>query len=1029
MRVGNPLAFRPGPVTFWSAVIYLAVVIPLIYVHETVPPAPADDALARGLNLTEAWADLQSITSSYHPYNSHENDRVRDYFLERAKHILESHGVDYSLQTLGGDAHNDGSATSLSKHRARDAHPTGGAPVVTIFDDRLSNVTYTAKSTRGWAGQYFEGSNIYVYIHGKDDPQGNWWLSEQTSPKSRRTGGVLINCHFDSVSTGYGATDNGVACVSMLQLLSYFTTEDRQPNNGIVLLFNNAEEDGLLGARAFAYSPLLRFCHTFVNLEGAGAGGRAMLFRTTDLEMAKAYSGSPHPFGSVVAANAFERGVIKSYTDYSVFADVYGQRGLDIAFYAPRSRYHTQEDDARHTSVRSVWHMLSAALASTETLSRTTGSDFDGPRSDGRKDLVQNGRPTEGVWFDWFGDAWAAFPLRGLFAWSLTLLVATPLVLFLVTYLLIRSDKYYFFAREVQLDDESVGLKGWRGFVRYPLTLIFAAGLTVSSVFLLAKINPLIVYSSSYAVWAMTMSLFFFSFWLIARGASFVRPTALQRGFAIVWLYIITWVVQVFNAVAEDRMHIGALYFVVFFHTAVFVSLLITLLELFALPSKEDYAIQLEDSDGQSESMVRHGEQSGSGEDERREHGEAEGESDAESAHETTPLRGNESGYGASEGHTTFGNTYRRSVAAGSRLTHKSQGQAPHEREQSWADRLPNWTWLIQLLFLAPVHVIILGNLGLVQTTAMGMTGVDGSSLLTPLMAIGIVGILILLPLTPFIHRVTHHIPVFLLFVFIGTLIYNLVAFPFSVNNRFKFRFQQTVNLDEGTNVVQLSGLEQFVRPVMASLPTAGGKYIDCQKTDGDSLVDCRYDASTLPPDPANGKELERVVTVEAERSPDGRSARLQIHALNSRICYLDTSRPVYGFSVEGGGKRDDRFGTFPADGLQRLQIWRRTWDGAWNVTLQLSQDGFSRVEDGTALGDTTGPAREAGNGELKFRSVGAAANNSLEVSVSCAWDDANEAAKIPAFHEIIRFMPDWAVVTKQATGLVLVRRTVKFGA
>lgn len=400
---------------------------------------------------------------------------------------------------------------------------TAKAPGVTIFDDRISNVTYTFSSASGWIGQYFEGSNFYVYIHGKEDPEGDWWQSEVGLTASRRTGGVLVNCHFDSyvvaglllplclslnfisrVSTGYGATDDGMSCVSMLQLLSYFTSEGRQPKSGIVLLFNNAEEDGLLGARAFGYSPLLKFCHTFVNLEGAGAGGRAMLFRTTDLQTAEAYGTSPHPFGSVVAANAFERGVIKSGTDYEVFASAFGQRGLDIAFYEPRSRYHTEEDDARHTSIDSIWHMLSAALASTERLSKTTSTTFNGPRSDGRKDLVQNGRPTEGVWFDWFGSAWAAFPLRGLFAWSLTLLVATPLVLLVVTYLLIRNDKHYFFARDIkmhsELNEDPVALGGWRGFFRFPLALVFAGASTVASVYLLAKFNPLIVYSSGYAV-------------------------------------------------------------------------------------------------------------------------------------------------------------------------------------------------------------------------------------------------------------------------------------------------------------------------------------------------------------------------------------------------------------------------------------------------------------------------------------------------------------------------------------------------
>jgi hypothetical protein len=295
-----------------------------------------------------------------------------------------------------------------------------------------------------------------------------------------------------------------MSCVSMLQLLSYFTLKGRQPKNGIVLLFNNAEEDGLLGARAFGYSPLLHFTHTFVNLEGAGAGGRALLFRTTDLQAAKAYSKSPHPLGSVVAANAFERGVIKSATDYEIFADIFGQRGLDIAFYEPRARYHTNQDDTRHTSVNSIWHMLSAALASTEHLSKTTGTIFNGDRSDGNSDLVQNGKQAEGVWFDIFGAAWVVFALRGLFAWSLTLLVATPLILIAFTYILARKDKYYFFARDIKMhhdiNDDPVVLGGWKGFFRFPFALAFAGALTIASTLLIAKFNPLIIYSSGYAV-------------------------------------------------------------------------------------------------------------------------------------------------------------------------------------------------------------------------------------------------------------------------------------------------------------------------------------------------------------------------------------------------------------------------------------------------------------------------------------------------------------------------------------------------
>lgn len=102
MRCQNPFAFRPGPVSFWTTVIYLALVIPLIYVHETVPPAPSDRSLYQGLNLTEAWLDLQTISRAFHPYNSHENDVVRQFLIDRTKEILDRNSMPYTTETIGG---------------------------------------------------------------------------------------------------------------------------------------------------------------------------------------------------------------------------------------------------------------------------------------------------------------------------------------------------------------------------------------------------------------------------------------------------------------------------------------------------------------------------------------------------------------------------------------------------------------------------------------------------------------------------------------------------------------------------------------------------------------------------------------------------------------------------------------------------------------------------------------------------------------------------------------------------------------
>lgn len=180
MKCQNPFSFKPVQVTFWTTAIYLAVIIPLIYVHETVPSAPSDRSLYQGLNLTEAWHDLQNITGAFHPYNSRENDRVRDFLIERSKEIVTRNNVPFEVNKLAGIPSEDVSSSD--------------APLVTIFDDLTSNVT---KITRRGAS-YFEGSNFYVYIRGTEDPSGDWWNIESDHKKTHRTGGVLVNCHFDS---------------------------------------------------------------------------------------------------------------------------------------------------------------------------------------------------------------------------------------------------------------------------------------------------------------------------------------------------------------------------------------------------------------------------------------------------------------------------------------------------------------------------------------------------------------------------------------------------------------------------------------------------------------------------------------------------------------------------------------------------------------------------------------------------------------------------------------------------------------
>ena len=96
---------------------------------------------------------------------------------------------------------------------------------------------------------------------------------------------VLINCHFDTKPGAPGATDNMISCASMLEIVRVMSQAPAL-RNGIVFLFNGAEELGLHGAHGFVKGDggkghrWAKNLRCFINLEGAGAGGKAILFQT-----------------------------------------------------------------------------------------------------------------------------------------------------------------------------------------------------------------------------------------------------------------------------------------------------------------------------------------------------------------------------------------------------------------------------------------------------------------------------------------------------------------------------------------------------------------------------------------------------------------------------------------------------------------------------------------------------------------------------------------------------------------------------
>jgi hypothetical protein len=1004
-------------VTFVTVIVYLGVFIPLLIVHETVPSAPSDPTLYRGLNLTEAWLDLTQLTDGYHPFNSRRNDEIRNWIMQRVESILDSNHVSWDSETSSGGTKQVDAALMGTEERTY--QPESGTfesavervrkrsavPAVTIFNDLQANYTSTALTRIGASGRrngistYFEGSNVIVYIRGTEDEEGKWWnTSDFRSLKMHGRGGVMVNAHFDSVSTGFGATDDGVGVITALQLIKYFTTPGNTPKKGVVALFNNGEEDGLYGAKAFLSHPMAKFVHTFLNLEGAGAGGRATLFRSTDTEVTRAYASSRHPFGTVVSADGFSLGFVRSETDYVIFR-AEGYRGLDVAFWEPRARYHTNQDDTKHTSKDSLWHMLSASVETMRYLTSDVSSTFTGPRGDGANGKVKNGRGTDGVWFDLFGSFFAVFALRTLFAWSLTLLIASPLILLLVTFVLVKKDKFYFFAGSVKPvghETEAVSLKGWRGASRFPIALIAAGAVTVGAAFLVVKYNPLIIYSSQYAVWTMSSTLFFCVYWFLMAGANFVRPSALHRGYALLWMFLIGWAVLVAATVYEDRFHISSGYIFVFYVASIFLANFISLVEMFALPTKTSVVDQAHDEHEIRNGLdVLPGSEGLLGND-----GINENPEEQEEATEETPLVGSGESHRSSIG-PTFSRAYRRPLPDNNDGAHDEfHGKGNHAfgEEQHWSARLPSWTWLVQFLILGPFNLVVVGQVGFLLVTALCQTGTDGGPLLLPYLVVALFSIFALLPVAPFAHRITHQIPSFLFLVFIGTLVYNLTAFPFSGQNRYKAYFQQTVDLDTGINHVTIAGLETYVREIISTVPSAAGQEISCTTRSDirDGLNFCSYTGpapnvlNNVTPGVPPEKGYQDWLSYNITRVPGENKATFQISARESKACVIRFDDPFSEFKVQGAAQNNDKWADVPESGSDQIKLWHRDWNRSWMIDVEWP------VSDNRRKG-------EEGRSGI----------------VVCMWSDFNERGVIPALDEVERFSPEWTSIVKLMDGLV----------
>ena len=182
---------------------------------------------------------------------------------------------------------------------------------------------------------------------------------------------VAIMAHYDSVWASPGAADDAAGVAAALEIARAIPRGDQQRD--LVLLFTDAEELGLWGAKAF-FAPgangdsLASHIGVIVNLETRGGGGRAFMFETGPQAgaMIDLYRQTVRqPSTTSMAVKLYQ--LLPNSTDYTP-ALKRGIPGFNFAFTGKAALYHSPLATPENLDQDALQHLGSQGLDITRAL-------------------------------------------------------------------------------------------------------------------------------------------------------------------------------------------------------------------------------------------------------------------------------------------------------------------------------------------------------------------------------------------------------------------------------------------------------------------------------------------------------------------------------------------------------------------------------------------------------------------------------------------------------------------------------------
>jgi hypothetical protein len=264
---------------------------------------------------------------------------------------------------------------------------------------------------------------------------------------------LVLLSHYDSnPHSSLGASDAGSGVVTIIESVRAFLAKKETPKNDIHIVITDAEELGLLGAKAFVDThPLAKNIGLVLNFEARGSGGPSYMLMETNGKNSKLLTEFIKANPNYPAANSLMYSIYKMLpndTDLTVFRENGDINGFNFAFIGDHFDYHTAQDSYERLDRETLLHQADYLMTS---LNYFANSDLSNLES--TKDHIYTNFPFTTL-------------LHYPFSWILPLLISAIVLFIGILFFGIALNK--------------ITIKGLlKGFTPFTISLVACIGISI----------------------------------------------------------------------------------------------------------------------------------------------------------------------------------------------------------------------------------------------------------------------------------------------------------------------------------------------------------------------------------------------------------------------------------------------------------------------------------------------------------------------------------------------------------------------